>query len=136
MIPQFEGGIIKFAIRVNTFEVGHAIQLVFLKEKKMFVNYHWRIQSNCGRAPIICRRNWNKKANKHSDITSSVWRENKWYQWSKVQFSFEADSNTRYFHNVVDGRHRKKVIHYLHQDDGFINSLNHITQNITENITN
>ena len=31
----------------------------------------------------------------------------KWYQRSKAQFIPEGDSNTRYFHNVANGRHRK-----------------------------
>jgi hypothetical protein len=32
----------------------------------------------------------------------------KWYQRSKSQFILEGDSNTRYFHSVANGRHRKK----------------------------
>jgi hypothetical protein len=42
----------------------------------------------------------------------------KWYQRSKVQFILEGDSNTRYFHSVANGRHRKKLIHSLVQDEG------------------
>ena len=37
----------------------------------------------------------------------------KWYQRSKAQFILEGDSNTRYFHGVANGRHRKKLIHSL-----------------------
>jgi hypothetical protein len=44
----------------------------------------------------------------------------KWYQRSKVQFILEGDSNTRYFHSVANGRHRKKLIHSLVQDEGTI----------------
>jgi hypothetical protein len=44
----------------------------------------------------------------------------KWYQRSKSQFMFEGDSNTRYFHSVASGRHRKKRIHSLVQDEGMI----------------
>ena len=32
----------------------------------------------------------------------------KWYQRSKAQFILEGDSNTRYFHSLANGRHRKK----------------------------
>ena len=32
----------------------------------------------------------------------------------------EGDSNTRYFHSVTNGRHRKKLIHSLVQDEGTI----------------
>ena len=41
----------------------------------------------------------------------------KWYQRSKAQFILEGDSNTRYFHMVANGRHRKKYIHSLIQDE-------------------
>ena len=44
----------------------------------------------------------------------------KWYQRSKAQFLLEGDSNTRYFHSVANGRHRKKLIHSLTQDEGVI----------------
>ena len=44
----------------------------------------------------------------------------KWYQRSKAQFILQGDSNTKYFHNVANGRHRKKCIHSLLQDEGLI----------------
>jgi mannosylglycoprotein endo-beta-mannosidase len=44
----------------------------------------------------------------------------KWYQRSKAQFLLEGDSNTRYFHSVANGRHRKKRIHSLVQEEGVI----------------
>jgi hypothetical protein len=44
----------------------------------------------------------------------------KWYQRSKVQFVLEGDSNTRYFYSISNGRHRKKLIHSLVQDEGMI----------------
>ena len=37
----------------------------------------------------------------------------KWYQRSKAQFILQRDSNTRYFHSIANGRHRKKRIHSL-----------------------
>jgi hypothetical protein len=38
----------------------------------------------------------------------------KWYQQFKAQFLLEAaDANTRYFHSVANGRHRKKLIRSL-----------------------
>jgi hypothetical protein len=44
----------------------------------------------------------------------------KWYQRSKAKFLLEGDSNTRYFHSVTNGRHRKKLIHSLVQEEGVI----------------
>jgi hypothetical protein len=40
------------------------------------------------------------------------------YQCSKSQFILEGDANTIYFHSVTNGRHRKKHIHSLNQDEG------------------
>jgi hypothetical protein len=50
----------------------------------------------------------------------------KWYQRSKAQFILEGDSNTRYFRMVANGRHRKKYIHTLHQDEGTIEGPNEL----------
>ena len=32
----------------------------------------------------------------------------------------EGDDNTKYFHLLANGRHRKKYIHHLNQDEGVI----------------
>jgi hypothetical protein len=60
--------------------------------------------------------------NQYNAQMASMLREEelKWYQRSKVQFILEGDSNTRYFHSVANGRHRKKLIHSLVQDEGTI----------------
>ena len=55
----------------------------------------------------------------------------KWYQRSKAQFILEGDSNTRYFHMVANGRHRKNYIHSLNQDEGVIEGQNELKQYIT-----
>jgi hypothetical protein len=55
----------------------------------------------------------------------------KWYQRSKAQFILEGDSNTRYFHSVANGRHRKKLIHSLTQDEGVIEGQEQIKSFIT-----
>jgi mannosylglycoprotein endo-beta-mannosidase len=55
----------------------------------------------------------------------------KWYQRSKSQFILEGDSNTRYFHSVANGRHRKKRIHTLVQDEGKIEGLDNFKKFIT-----
>jgi mannosylglycoprotein endo-beta-mannosidase len=44
----------------------------------------------------------------------------KWYQRSKAQFILEGDSNTRYFHGIANGRHSKKRIQSLVQEEGLI----------------
>jgi hypothetical protein len=55
----------------------------------------------------------------------------KWYQRSKSQFILEGNSNTRYFHSVTNGRHRKKRIHTLVQDEGTIEGLDNLKNYIT-----
>ena len=41
-------------------------------------------------------------------------------------------SNRRYFHNVANGRHRKKLIHSLIQDDGMIEGHKQLKSYITK----
>jgi hypothetical protein len=47
------------------------------------------------------------------------------------QFILERDLNTRYFHSVANGRHRKKRIHTLVQDEGTIEGLDNLKNYIT-----
>ena len=55
----------------------------------------------------------------------------KWYQHSKAQFILEGDSNTRYFHSIANGRHRKKRIFSLIQDEGTIEGHEQLKSYIT-----
>jgi hypothetical protein len=43
----------------------------------------------------------------------------------------KGDSNTRYFHSVTNGRHRKKCIHTLVQDEGTIEGIYNLKKKIT-----
>jgi hypothetical protein len=43
----------------------------------------------------------------------------------------EGDSNTRYFHSVANGRHRKKLIHSLVQEEGTIEGHEQLKSYIT-----
>ena len=52
----------------------------------------------------------------------------KWYQRSKAKFFLEGDSNTRYFHSVANGRHRKKRIYSLVQDEGTIEAMSSLSR--------
>jgi tRNA A37 N6-isopentenylltransferase MiaA len=55
----------------------------------------------------------------------------KWYQRSKNQFILEGGMNTRYFHSVANGRHRKKLIRFLVQDEGSIEGHKRLKSYIT-----
>jgi hypothetical protein len=72
------------------------------------------------------------KSQSNAQIASLLHEEElKWYQRSKAQFILEGDSNTRYFHGVANGRHRKKHIHSLIQDDGWIEGHEQLKAYIT-----
>ena len=55
----------------------------------------------------------------------------KWYQRSKAQFLLEGDANMRYFHSVANGRHGKKLILSLVQDEGTIEGHEQLKSYIT-----
>jgi hypothetical protein len=44
----------------------------------------------------------------------------KWAQRAKVKHVQEGGNNTKYFHLIANGKHRKKRIYQLEQDNGTI----------------
>jgi hypothetical protein len=44
----------------------------------------------------------------------------KWYERAKVKTLLEGDSNTRFFHLVANGKHRKQCIFKLEDDQGVV----------------
>jgi mannosylglycoprotein endo-beta-mannosidase len=44
----------------------------------------------------------------------------KWYQRAKAKNLLEGDANTKYFHLVANGKHRKSHIFRLEQEEGLI----------------
>jgi hypothetical protein len=72
------------------------------------------------------------KSQSNTQITSLLREEElKWYQRSKAQFILEGDSNTRYFHGMANGRHRRKRIQSLVQDEGQIEGHEQLKSYIT-----
>jgi mannosylglycoprotein endo-beta-mannosidase len=72
------------------------------------------------------------KIQSNAQITSILREEElKWYQCSKAQFILEGDSNTRYFHAIADGHHKRKSIQSLVQDEGWIESHEQLKSYIT-----
>jgi hypothetical protein len=55
----------------------------------------------------------------------------KWYQKLKAQIVLEGNSNSRYFHSVANGRHRKKLIHSLIQDEDVVEGHEQLKSYIT-----
>jgi hypothetical protein len=45
----------------------------------------------------------------------------KWFQWSKAKHFLKGDMNTKYFHLLVNGRHRKTRIFQLQDGSNVIN---------------
>ena len=46
--------------------------------------------------------------------------ETKWVQHAKVKHVQEGGNNTKYFHLIANGKHRKKKIFQLEQEEGTI----------------
>jgi mannosylglycoprotein endo-beta-mannosidase len=44
----------------------------------------------------------------------------KWYERAKVKTLLEGDANTRFFHLVANGKHRKQLIYRLEDDNGVV----------------
>jgi hypothetical protein len=58
--------------------------------------------------------------------------ETKWAQRAKVKHIQEGGSNTKYFHLIANGKHRKKRIFQLEQDEGTIVGQENLKTFITE----
>ena len=58
--------------------------------------------------------------------------EAKWAQRAKVKHIQEGGDNTRYFHLIANGKHRKKRIFQLEQDEGTIVGQQNLKTYITE----
>jgi hypothetical protein len=58
--------------------------------------------------------------------------EAKWAQRAKVKYIQEGGDNTKYFHLVANGKHRRKKIFQLEQDEGTIVGQDSLKVYITE----
>jgi hypothetical protein len=58
--------------------------------------------------------------------------EQKWAQRAKVKHVQEGGSNTKYFHLIANGKHRKKRIFQLEQEEGTIVGNENLKVYITE----
>jgi hypothetical protein len=58
--------------------------------------------------------------------------ETKWAQLAKVKHVQEGGNNTKYFHLIANGKHRRKKIFQLEQDEGTIIGEENLKVYITE----
>jgi hypothetical protein len=56
----------------------------------------------------------------------------KWYQRSKMDKLLKGDNNTKYFHLVANGRHRKTRIFQLEDNAQIIEGDDHLKSYITQ----
>jgi hypothetical protein len=56
----------------------------------------------------------------------------KWYQRAKAKNLLEGDANTKYFHLVANGKHRKSRIFRLEQEEGLIQGEKELRDYITK----
>ena len=77
--------------------------------------------SNAISTPTLSKDGIEIKSHLNAQIANMLCEDElKWYKHSNSQFILKGDSNTRYFRGVANGRHRKKIIHSLQQDEGTI----------------
>jgi exonuclease III len=55
----------------------------------------------------------------------------KWYERAKIKTLLEGDSNTRFFHLVANGKHRKQQILSLEDDQGTLVGMSDLKKHIT-----
>jgi mannosylglycoprotein endo-beta-mannosidase len=55
----------------------------------------------------------------------------KWYQRATVKTLLEGDANTRFFHLIANGKHRKQLIYRLEDDNGVVVNSDHLKCHIT-----
>jgi mannosylglycoprotein endo-beta-mannosidase len=60
----------------------------------------------------------------------------KWYERAKVKTLLEGDANTRFFHLVANGKHRKQLIYRLGDDNGVAVSSDRLKCHITNYYNN
>jgi len=56
----------------------------------------------------------------------------KWYERAKVKTLLEGDDNTRFFHLVANGKHRKQHIYNLENDQGVVIGDDQLKKHITQ----
>ena len=56
----------------------------------------------------------------------------KWYERAKVKTLLEGDDNTRFFHLVANGKHRKQHIYKLENDQGIVIGDDQLKSHITK----
>ncbi len=56
----------------------------------------------------------------------------KWYQRSKTKHLIERDRNTKYYHMIANGKHRKTKIFQLEQEEGLIKGDEDLKKYITK----
>jgi hypothetical protein len=64
-----------------------------------------------------------REAKRDADMRLATLRreeEAKWAQRAKVKYIQQGGNNTKYFHLIANGKHRKKKIFQLEQDEGTI----------------
>ena len=59
-------------------------------------------------------------------------KEIKWYVRAKVKTLLEGDDNTRFFHLVANGKHRKQHIYKLENDQGVVVGDDQLKSHITQ----
>jgi mannosylglycoprotein endo-beta-mannosidase len=132
-ILLLKDGKIRLDILDNTFVVGQRILVAFIKKEKERLTL--LIDALDLKAETIPLSVAERVAKKEADECLANLRheeESKWAQRGKVKHIQEGANNTKYFHLIANGKHRKKCIFQLEQDEGTIVGQQNLKTYITE----
>jgi hypothetical protein len=104
----------------------------YKKEKERLLNIIERLDLKA--ETTLLNTNEREEFKKANDFLNKLRREeeSKWAQRAKVKHIQEGGNNTRYFHLIANGKHRKKKIFQLEQQEGTIVGEDNLKVYITE----
>jgi hypothetical protein len=104
----------------------------YKKEKKRLLSLLENLDKKAETSPLSDQEIHLKHFLKERLVLLLREEELKWYEWAKVKALLEGDDNTRFFHLVANGKHRKQHIYKLENDHGVMIGDGHIKSHITQ----
>lgn len=120
MVDQaWKGGRTKQGLCINIFEDGCNTQLVII-ERKNILSLIDLLDKKAESSPLSDYEINSKQYLKERLVTLLREEEIKRYERAKVKTLLEGDNNSKFFHLVANGKHRKQCIFKLEQEDGIV----------------
>ena len=103
----------------------------YRKEKKRLLAILEKLDKKAEAIPLSAQELDLKHYLKESLVSLLREEEIKWYERAKVKTLLEGDNNTRFFHLVANGKHRKQHIFKLENDQGRVIGVDQLKSHIT-----